>query len=192
MKFELDNLVSEYETLETELADPTVYGDPSRLRDIMRRKKSLETAVTLYRDYKRLHSDLDEVHRILAEESDHDLIAMAKEELVTTEARIITIEEELKLALIPRDPNDDRNIILEVRAGTGGEEAMLFARELAEAYIAFAEELGYRIEPMDVSEGDAGGYREYVAKIVGAGAYSRFKFEAGTHRVQRIPATENK
>ncbi len=192
MKFELSNLVTEYDALEQELADPAIYGDPARLRDTMRHKKSLELSVTLFREYKQLHADLDEARRILAEESDHDLISMAKEELTRCEERITTIEEGLKIALLPKDPNDDRNVILEVRAGTGGEEAALFARELSEAYVIYAEEQGFAVETMDVSEGEAGGYKEFVAKISGAGAYSRFKFEAGVHRVQRIPATENK
>lgn len=120
------------------------------------------------------------------------MIAMAKEELVTSEEAVNTLEERLKIALLPKDPNDEKNLIFEVRAGTGGDEAALFARELANAYIAYAKEDGYTVEIIDEAENETGGIKEIVMKISGHGAYSRFKYEAGVHRVQRIPETENK
>lgn len=192
MKFNLDNLVWEYEHLDQELANPEVYSDPARLRDLMQKKKSLEESVTLYHEYKQVYSNYDEAKNILATEKDEDMIEMAKEEILTSTKRIEELEESLKIALLPKDPNDEKNLILEVRAGTGGDEAALFARELANAYIAFAKEEGFSLEILDEAEGDIGGLKSITMKISGFGAYSRFKYEAGVHRVQRIPETENK
>lgn len=192
MKFNLDNLVTEYTTLDHELENPEVYSDPKRLKELMQKKKSLELAVTLYREYKQLHENYDEAKNILATEKDADMIEMAKEEILTSETRIAELEEAIKIALLPKDPNDEKNLILEVRAGTGGDEAGLFARELANAYQLFAKEEGYTLEIIDQAENDGGGIKECIMKISGFGAYSRFKYEAGVHRVQRIPETENK
>lgn len=192
MKFNLDNLVAEYENLDHELANPEVYGDPARLRDLMQKKKSLELSVNLYREYKQVYANHDEAKNILATEKDEDMMEMAKEEILSSTKRIEELEEAMKIALLPKDPNDDKNLILEVRAGTGGDEAALFARELANAYIAFAKEEGFSLEILDEAEGDIGGLKSITMKISGFGAYSRFKYEAGVHRVQRIPETENK
>ena len=192
MKFNLDNLVTEYNSLDHELESPEVYGDPKRLKELMQKKKSLELAVTLYREYRQLYANYDEAKNILSTEKDADMIDMAKEEILSSEARITELEEELKIALLPKDPSDEKNLILEVRAGTGGDEAGLFTRELTNAYILFAKEEGYGLEIIDQSENDGGGIKECIMKITGFGAYSRFKYEAGVHRVQRIPETENK
>lgn len=192
MKFNLDNLVAEYENLDHELANPDVYGDPARLRDLMQKKKSLELSVNLYREYRQVYANHDEAKNILATEKDEDMMEMAKEEILSSTKRIEELEEAMKIALLPKDPNDDKNLILELRAGTGGDEAALFARELANAYIAFAKEEGYTLEILDEAEGDTGGLKSITMKISGFGAYSRFKYEAGVHRVQRIPETENK
>ena len=178
MKFNLDNLVTEYETLDHELENPEVYSDPKRLKELMQKKKSLELAVILYREYKQLHANHDEAKNILATEKDADMIEMAKEEILASEARIAELEEEIKIALLPKDPNDEKNLILEVRAGTGGDEAGLFTRELTNAYILFAKEEGYSLEIIDQSENDGGGIKECIMKITGFGAYSRFKYEA--------------
>ena len=190
MKFSLDNIITDYENLESELADPTIYADLKSLKSVNQKKKSLEKTVTLYREYKQIYANYDEAKRILAEEKDADMIELAKMELQTAEERIPVLEEELKLALLPTDPNDEKNIILEVRAGVGGDEAGLFALELSEAYKNFAKKEGYSVEVMAEAWNDAGGYKEVIFKIDGAGAYSRFKFESGVHRVQRIPQTE--
>ena len=140
MKFNLDNLVQEYTNLDHELENPEVYSDPKRLKELMQKKKSLELAVTLYREYKQLNDNYNEAKNILATEKDGDMIEMAKEEMASSETRILELEEELKIALLPKDLNDEKNLILEVRAGTGGDEAGLFARELTNAYILFAKE----------------------------------------------------
>lgn len=192
MKFNLDNLVAEYNNLESELANPEVYSDPKRLKDLMQKKKNLQKAVDLYLEYKQVFANFDEAKNMIATEKEDDMIAMAKEELASSEVRIDELEEELKIALLPKDPNDEKNLILEVRAGTGGDEAALFARELANAYLIFAKEEGFNVEIMDEAENESGGLKEIVVKITGFGAYSRFKYEAGVHRVQRIPETENK
>ncbi|MDD2916734.1 MAG: peptide chain release factor 1 [Candidatus Gracilibacteria bacterium] len=192
MKFNLDNLVAEYANLDKELENPEIYSDPKRLKELMQKKKSLELAVTLYREYKQLNENYQEAKNMLSTEKDADMIEMAKEEMTNSEIRITKLEEELKIALLPKDPNDEKNLILEVRAGTGGDEAGLFARELANAYVLFAKEEGYTIEIIDEAENDGGGIKESIMKISGFGAYSRFKYEAGVHRVQRIPETENK
>ena len=192
MKFNLDNLLAEYSNLEHELENPEVYSDPKRLKEIMQKKKSLEQAVVLYREYKQLNQNYNDAKKMFDTEKDIDMIEMAKEEMLTTETRIVQLEEELKLALLPKDPNDEKNLILEVRAGAWGDEAGLFARELTNAYILFAKEEGYNLEIIDQSENDGGGLKECIMKITGFGAYSRFKYEAWVHRVQRIPETENK
>lgn len=178
MKFNLDSLVTEYETLDKELENPEIYSDPKRLKELMQKKKSLEQAVILYREYKQLNDNYLEAKNILSTEKDADMIEMAKEEIITSEKRILELEDELKIALLPKDPNDEKNLILEVRAGTGGDEAGLFARELTNAYILFAKEEGFGLEVLEEAENDGGGIKECIMKITGFGAYSRFKYEA--------------
>ena len=167
MKFELDNLVTEYTDLEASLADEKIYSDPARVRQIAGRKKSLEETVTLYREYKQIYANYDEARVIVGAESDPEMIAFAREEIASCERRITEIEERLKIALLPKDPSDDKNIIMEVRAGAGGEEAALFAHELTSAYLIFAKEQGFAVEVIDESFSENGGYREFVAKISG-------------------------
>ncbi|MDD2486919.1 MAG: peptide chain release factor 1 [Candidatus Gracilibacteria bacterium] len=192
MKFELDNLVTEYENLGQELTNPEVYSDPKKLKELMQKKKNLEETVILYKEYKRTCENLEEAKLILKNESDSEMIEMAKEEFETSTKKIEEFEEKLRIMLIPKDKNDEKNIMLEVRAGTGGEEAALFARELSNAYMIFAKEQGFQLEILDESLSENEGYKEIIMKISGYGAYSKFKFEAGTHRVQRIPETESK
>ncbi len=190
MKFQLDNLITEYETLEKELTDPSIYSDISRLKTTNQKKKSLEKTVDLYREYKTLYANHEEAKSLISAEKDEEMIEMMKTEILEAESKIPVLEEALKLALLPKDPNDEKNIILEVRAGAGGDEAGLFAHELAEAYKIFAKKEWYTLEVLSESWNDAGGYKEGIFKIDGAGAYSRFKFESWVHRVQRIPETE--
>ena len=156
MKFELDGLVADLTRIDTELTDPSVYGDPAKLKDLMQRKKSLEPTLALYREYKLSHENIAEAKNILATESDTEMIDMAKSEILSSEQKIKELEEKLRIALLPKDPNDDRNVIVEVRAGTGGEEAALFAGELSMAYRRFAEEEGYGIEILDSTESETG------------------------------------
>jgi len=190
MKFSLDNLITEYEALESELADPSIYSDLKRLKTTNQKKKNLEKTVALYKEYKQIYANYDEAKELVTNEKDPEMLEMMKGEIAEAEKKIPELEEALKIALLPKDPNDDKNIILEVRAGVGGDEAGLFALELAEAYKIFAKAEGYTLEVMSESWSDAGWYKEVIFKIDGVGAYSRFKFESGVHRVQRIPETE--
>jgi peptide chain release factor 1 len=190
MKFSLDNLITDYESLEAELADPTIYSDLKRLKAVNQKKKSMEKTVVLYREYKTLSANYDEVKTLVTDEKDPEMLELMKSEIAEAEKKIPELEEALKVALLPTDPNDEKNIILEVRAGAGGDEAGLFAHELAEAYKIFARAEGYSLEVLSESWNDAGGYKEGIFKIDGAWAYSRFKYESGVHRVQRIPETE--
>lgn len=192
MKFELDHLVEEFHSIELKLQDGAIYSDPKLLKETMQKKKSLEGTVELYQTYKQLYNNIQGAKDILASEKDPEMLEMAKMELSDSESKLPEIEEALKIALLPSDKNDEKNIILEVRAGAGGDEASLFARELSNAYLNFARENGFAVEILDESEGGTGGIKELVVKISGYGAYSLFKFEGGTHRVQRIPETEAK
>jgi peptide chain release factor 1 len=192
MKFELDHLVDDFHALETKLQDGAIYSDPKLLKETMQKKKTLEKTVELYTQYKSLIQNLAEAKEILATEKDSDMIELAKMQLTESESQLPDLEEALKLALLPKDKNDDKNIILEVRAGAGGDEAALFGRELANAYMLYAKEVGFSTEVLEENSADVGGIKEMIVKISGAGAYSHFKFEGGTHRVQRIPETEAK
>jgi len=192
MKFELDHLVEEYAAIELRLQDGDIYSDPKLLKETMLKKKSLETTVGLYNQYKSQMQNLAEAKDILSNEKDPDMIELAKMQVLESETKIPELEEALKLALLPKDKNDDKNIILEVRAGAGGDEAALFAREMANAYAIYAKEAGFQVEVLEENALDMGGIKEMIFKISGAGAYSQFKFEGGTHRVQRIPETEAK
>ncbi|MDA9129396.1 peptide chain release factor 1 [Candidatus Gracilibacteria bacterium] len=192
MKFNLDTLVQEFEDLESQLSDPEIFKDQKKVKQVATRKKSIEQAVNLYKEYKALNESLSENKEMLNLEKDEEMRELFKTEISEGETKIPELEESLKMALLPKDPNDDKNIIVEVRAGTGGDEAALFAGELARSYLLFAEEEGYKVEITEKTDGDAGGVKEMVFEVRGEGAYSRFKYESGVHRVQRIPETENK
>ena len=192
MKFNLDTLVQEFEDLEKQLSDPEIFKDQKKVKQVATRKKSIEQAVTLYRDYKSMNKSLDENKEMLNLEKDEEMRELFKMEISEAETQIPELEESLKMALLPKDPNDDKNIIVEVRAGTGGDEAALFAGELARSYLLFAEEEWYKVEITEKTDGDAGWVKEMVFEVRGEWAYSRFKYESGVHRVQRIPETENK
>lgn len=138
MKFSLDNIITEYESLETELTDPSIYSDLKRLKAVNQKKKSMEKTVELYREYKQLYANYEEIKGLVSNEKDPEMLEMMKSEIAAADIRIPELEEEIKIALLPKDPNDEKNIMLEVRAGVGGDEAGLFAHELAEAYKIFA------------------------------------------------------
>ena len=190
MKFQLDNLITEFESLEAELTNPAIYSDLKKLKEVNQKKKSLEKTVELYKEYKTIYSNYEEAKTLVTDEKDPEMLELMKGEISIAEKKIPELEEALKIALLPKDPNDEKNIILEVRAWAWGDEAGLFAHELAEAYKIFAKKEGYSLEVMSESWNDAWGYKEGIFKIDGLGAYSRFKYESGVHRVQRIPETE--
>ena len=184
----LDALAERRQEVALLLADPAVVGDTARFRALSREYARLDPLATALAAYDRAGTDL-EAARALA--GDAELGAMAADEVSALEARRATLEAELQLLLVPRDPRDDANIFLEVRAGTGGDEAAIFAGDLFRMYLRYSESKGWRVEVLDESAGEHGGYKKVVARIEGHGAYSRLKFESGTHRVQRVPATES-
>ncbi|MDQ7008695.1 MAG: peptide chain release factor 1, partial [Candidatus Gracilibacteria bacterium] len=190
--FNLDSLVEEFKSLEIKLSDPEIFKDQKKVREVSTRKKNIEKAVKIYLEYKSLSEALIENKEMLSAESDTEMKDMLKEEIKEIDVKIPQLEEELKLSLLPKDPNDEKNIMVEIRAGAGGDEAALFAGELSRAYLTFAAEEGYKTEIIEQSIPDTGGVKEVIFEVKGEGAYSRFKYESGVHRVQRIPETENK
>ncbi|KUK13389.1 MAG: peptide chain release factor 1 [Synergistetes bacterium] len=185
----LKKIEEEYESLSKKLSDPAIVQDPKEFQRVAKTHAELEDIVIKYRKYKKLSKELEEA-KLIAEE-DEELREVAKEEAKLIEEELVRLEEELKTALIPKDPMDDRNIIMEIRAGAGGEEAALFAADLFRMYARYAERKGWDVEVLDRNETGIGGYKEIVFRIIGKGAYSRLKFESGVHRVQRIPVTES-
>ena len=181
--------VKEHDDLQKKLQDPAVYGDQKEVAKISRRIKQLDPITKKYAEYKQAEDTIAEVENV---KDDPDLLLIAKEEASIARMKIEKLEDELKRLLVPRDPNDEKSVILEVRAGTGGEEAALFAAEQLKMYLRYAEKKGWKIELMDTSVADAGGIKEASARIEGDGVYGDLKYESGVHRVQRIPATENK
>ncbi|WDS35897.1 peptide chain release factor 1 [Pseudoxanthomonas sp.] len=188
LRRKLEALAERREELERLLADPSVVADNSRFRDFSREFAQLEPIATAMADESRAQNDLAAA---LAMREDPELRELADEEVSTAQARLAELDETLSLLLIPRDARDDGNLFLEVRAGTGGDEAAIFAGDLFRMYARYAERQGWKVEVESDSPGEHGGYKEVVARVVGRGAYSRLKFESGTHRVQRVPATES-
>ncbi len=186
----LDEVSSRWRQLQEEQAQPEVLTDPKRLMEVSKKLSEIEPVVVAYQEYRRLREEHAGTKEVLAEERDSELRAMAEEELERLETALTEKEQQLKLLLLPADPNDRRNVILEVRAGTGGEEAALFAAEVLRMYTRYAEGRGWRVSLTDLNETGLGGVKEAVALIEGEGAYSRLKYESGVHRVQRVPATE--
>lgn len=186
----LDDIERRYLDLEQELSKPEVFGDQERYRTLTKAHAELREIVDVYRQYKDLWQQLEDSKEML-QDSDPEIREMAEEELKGAKEHLPELEHQLKLLLLPKDPLDEKNIILEIRAGTGGEEAALFAADLYRMYLRHAEKMGWRVEEMSMSETGTGGFKEIIALIAGDGVYSRLKYESGTHRVQRVPATES-
>jgi peptide chain release factor 1 len=182
---------AQYDALQGELADAGVASDPGEIRRIGKELARLEPVVAAFRELSATREELAGARELRDSESDAELRAMAQEEIARLEADEVRLTEELKVLLLPRDPNDERNVIMEIRAGAGGEEAALFAGELLRMYLRYAERHRYGAEVMSLNETGIGGVKEAIVDIAGDGAYSRLKFEGGVHRVQRIPATES-
>ena len=190
----LDRLVGlerEYETVLIQLSDPDVVGDPRRLRDVSRRHRELEPVVLAYREYRTALDDQETAREMLAEASAADEREMLRAELDTSEAKIAELDERLKVLLLPKDPNDGKNVIVEIRGAEGGEEANLFARDLYEMYTRYAERKGFGLEVLGSDPSDMGGYNQITFMVKGDPAWSHFKAEGGPHRVQRVPVTES-
>lgn len=179
-----------FEELSVLLSEPDVIQDQNRFRDYSREYADLESLINAWRDFRTLEADM-QTARGMAEDSDPDMRAMAQEELVALEEEYEPQVARIKQLLIPKDPDDERGVFLEIRAGTGGDEAALFAGDLFRMYSRYAEARGWRVEMISASESEQGGFKEVIARLSGSGVYSRFKFESGAHRVQRVPATES-
>jgi peptide chain release factor 1 len=186
----LDQLRERHEEIEALLADPGTIADQTRFRSLSREYARLEPLVKTLTDYRHAVAEREAAAE-MSQDSDAELRAMAEDELRATEARLETLERELQVLMLPEDPNDERNTFLEIRAGTGGDEAALFAGDLFRMYSRYAERQGWRVEIISESPGEQGGYREIISRISGERVYSRLKFESGAHRVQRVPATES-
>ena len=186
----LDSLEERFEELSRQLADPEVVSDPKKYQKTARARAELEEIVEKYREYKHLNRSVSDTRQLLSDETDAELIQMAREELESLEDALNVCEQELRLLLLPKDPNDERNVILEIRAGTGGDEATLFAQDVFRMYTRYAEEKRWKTEVLSVTYSSVGGIKELIASISGKRVYSRFRFESGVHRVQRVPATE--
>jgi peptide chain release factor 1 len=185
----LDDIQRRFDDLTAQMTDPVVINDSQQYRKIAKTRTDLEEVVQKYNEWKSVNRNLDEARPMLAE-SDPDLRQMAQDEVLKMEPRLAQIEEELKILLLPKDPNDEKDIVLEIRAGTGGDEATLFAEEVFRMYSRFAESRGWKVEVTSSSESAVGGLKEVTALISGKRVYSQLKYEGGVHRVQRVPATE--
>ena len=186
----LEGLEERYIEVGALLSDSEVISDQNRFRELSKEYAELEPVTKCFAGYRQIQDDIEEA-KVLIADSDADMREMGQEELKTAEAKLPDVELELQKLLLPKDPNDDKNIFLEVRAGTGGDEAAIFSGDLFRMYSRYAEKRGWRVELLSESLGDHGGYKEVVARIIGQGVYSQLKFESGAHRVQRVPETES-
>ena len=187
----LDDMLRHYEELMLELNNPSVAEDQRQFRKLMKEQADLAPIVDAYKQYKQAKQDVEDSLALLDEESDEEMKELAKEELADAKKRIEELEQELKILLLPKDPNDEKNVIVEIRAGAGGDEAALFASELYRMYVHDAESQHWKTEMINVSESGIGGMKEVEFMITGHGAYSKLKYESGVHRVQRVPETES-
>ena len=187
----LEDLLIRYEEIMNELNEPSVVNDQARFQKLMKEQSELAPIVEAYREYKKCNETVEESLSLLEEETDEEMREMLKEELSDAKKRIGELEHELKILLLPKDPNDDKNVIVEIRAGAGGDEAALFAAEIYRMLVKYAERRHWKTEMMSLNENGIGGFKEVTFMINGQGAYSRLKYESGVHRVQRVPETES-
>ena len=187
----LEDLLIRYEELMSELSEPDVANNPERFRKLMKEQSDILPIVEAYKEYKQCKQNIEDSLAMLEEESDEEMRELAKEELNDAKNRVAELENELKILLLPKDPNDDKNVIVEIRAGAGGDEAGLFVADVARMYRNYAESKRWKVNTLSFNESGIGGFKELVFMVSGQGAYSRFKYESGVHRVQRIPATES-
>jgi peptide chain release factor 1 len=186
----LSSIQQRYDDLTAEMATPEVANDYERLQKLAREHSQLSEIVRIGAEYRKLSEALEGARTIVAESDEAEMIELAREEITSAEARIAELEAKLRRALIPKEPNDDKNVIVEIRAAAGGEEASLFAGDLYRMFSRYAERQRWQVEVLDSHQSDLGGFKEIVFEIRGAGAYSRLKYESGVHRVQRVPETE--
>ena len=187
----LEDTVNRYEDITAELGNPDVVNDQNRFRKLMKEQSSLAPLIATYTEYKNCKQTIEDSLQLLDEESDEELKELAKEELNEAKKRVEELENEIKILLLPKDPNDDKDIIVEIRAGAGGDEAALFAAELFRMYTHYVESKGWKVEVVNADETGIGGMKEIEFMVKGQGAYSVLKYESGVHRVQRVPETES-
>lgn len=187
----LEDLLRKFEEIMNELSEPTVADNQERFRALMKEQSDLTPVVNAYKEYKKCNQDIEDSLAMLDGESDDDMREMLKEELAEAKKRVEELEHELKILLLPKDPNDDKNVIVEIRAGAGGDEAALFAAEIYRMYVHYAEGRRWKVETMEVEEIGIGGMKSVTFMVTGQGAYSVLKYESGVHRVQRVPETES-
>jgi len=187
----LEDLLRKFEEIMNELSEPSVAENQERFRALMKEQSDLTPIVNAYKEYKKCNQDIEDSLVMLDEESDEDMREMLKEELAEAKKRVEELEHELKILLLPKDPNDDKNVIVEIRAGAGGDEAALFAAEIYRMYVHYAEGRRWKVETMEVEEIGIGGMKSVTFMVTGQGAYSVLKYESGVHRVQRVPETES-
>lgn len=187
----LEDLLRKFEEIMNELSEPSVAENQERFRSLMKEQSDLTPIVNSYKEYKKCNQDIEDSLAMLDEESDEDMREMLKEELAEAKKRVEELEHELKILLLPKDPNDDKNVIVEIRAGAGGDEAALFAAEIYRMYVHYAEGRRWKVETMEVEEIGIGGMKSVTFMVTGQGAYSVLKYESGVHRVQRVPETES-
>ena len=186
----LEGLKTRFDEVADLIIQPDVIADQKRYMDLGRQYKQLEKIMDVYKRYKNVLDNIDEAREIIREGGDAEMVEMARMQLEESEPQVLPLEEEIKYLLIPRDPEDSKNAMVELRGGTGGDEAAIFAGDLYRMYSKYAESKGWRLEVMDFNEGTSGGYKEMIFKLSGEDVYGTMKFEAGVHRVQRVPATE--
>ena len=187
----LEDLLIRYQEIMNELSEPGVADNPQRFKKLMKEQSDLAPLVEAYTDYKKAKQDIEDSLMMLDEESDADMKEMLREELSDAKKKATELEEKLKILLLPKDPNDDKNVIVEIRAGAGGEEAALFAAEIYRMYVHYAEGRGWKCGLVECDDTGIGGMKSVTFTITGAGAYSIMKYESGVHRVQRVPETES-
>ncbi|MBO6113782.1 MAG: peptide chain release factor 1 [Lachnospiraceae bacterium] len=187
----LEDLVARLDELQSELSDPSVASNPERFKNLMKEQSELSPIVEKYQEYKGAKQTIEDSIAMLDEENDEEMRELVKEELNDAKAQVEKCEQELKILLLPKDPNDDKNVIVEIRAGAGGDEAALFAAEIYRMYVHYAEGRRWKVETMEVEEIGIGGMKSVTFMVTGKGAYSVLKYESGVHRVQRVPETES-
>ena len=187
----LEDLLHHYEELMNTLSEPDVANDAKRFQKLMKEQSDLAPIVDAYKEYKQCRQNIEDALVMLDEEADEEMREMAKEELNDSKARVAELEDKLKILLLPKDPNDDKNVIVEIRAGAGGEEAALFAAEIYRMYVHYAESRRWKVETLEADETGIGGMKSVDFMVTGQGAYSVLKYESGVHRVQRVPETES-
>ena len=187
----LEDLLIRFEEIMSELNEPSVVNDQNRFRTLMKEQNDLAPIVEAYKEYKNCKQNIEDSLAMLEEESDEEMRELAKEELNESKDRMAQLEHQLQILLLPKDPNDEKNVIVEIRAGAGGDEAALFAAEIYRMYVRFAERNRWKTEMISVNENGIGGFKEVIFMITGQGAYSKLKYESGVHRVQRVPETES-